>query len=230
MPVTDAIQRDLRVIADQARWAYTHGLWKAGNGLTAERGQVLKPVTPEVAAERRNNPDHVGGAKHDIGVGDHRAREAYELACDTVIFTFATLVALLYGLERPVVSCWYLTPSRFAVVVDRSVRLAQQVRVEGNERALDDVRVRLSRCVAALDKAVGSQVEVDQGARKGLAPDRLCSNCKQRVRKYATGRCSVCERWSERHQGQNRPTHLDGISPLEAQQKRLRQGVGWGAG
>lgn len=230
-PVDDpiaAIIRDLALITDSARWAWTHGYWPAGRGLDAERGADLA----------RTEQDRAAGPRFDLEIGDHRAREAYQAACLTVriagrnLAVFAAADGHLRQPARPILD-GYSPPTELAAATAHATWCAQHLNQPLRWRTgVDHVRRTLDATVRQLWKALESgptdalhQVE----PRREVPASLRCNICGWRHKHPKLGgRCTTCAKYQRRH-GTERPKHLDGIDPREAQRKRTQRGEGFGA-
>lgn len=235
-PVDDpiaAIVRDLALIADSGRWAWTHGYWPAGRGLDAERGADLA----------RTEQDRAAGPKFDLEIGDHRAREAYQAACHAVrlagrnLAVFAAADGHLRQPARPVLD-GYSPPTELAAATAHATWCAEHLAQPLRWRAgVDHVRRTLDATVRQLSKAL------DQGTADGIAHNEpMCKTCGTRPmaerakpdgtkRPERGGECDTCATWRRRNGGP-RPKRLDQDSisaAREAQARRRERGEDWGA-
>lgn len=228
-----AIRHDLRLVADQARWAYTQGWWPA----TTERGIDL------------SRPEHVrlAGPAYDPAIGDARARHAWAAAVDAVAYTDRVLAVILryHGVTRQAVlhlPAPDLNPVHEPVTLRRVTlhamwRVDQLAHLGVRSRHFDQPRRRLDAAARALSAAL------DHGPADGIAHgEKPCKTCRIRpqaerarpdgTRRPSKGReCDTCAIWRTRN-GHPRPTSLD-EGPVKraraAQARRHARGEGWGA-
>jgi hypothetical protein len=219
--VTDPLERivaDLSRLVDQAKWAHTHGHWKAGHGLQAEHGTDLS----------RPEADRLKGPRFDIEVGDHNARVAYQQACQAVTLVDVTLAAVTHGPQPPV---------RPLTVYARPHELEQAARSAldraGRVHNPDDHRRHLNHAATALDRAVRSLSKaLDVGPADGIAHgEKMCRTCGIRPSADRKTECDTCATWRRRN-GTTRPVTLDHDvvnQARAAQARRMARGEGWGA-
>ena len=228
-PILTALER----IENQARWAFVHGMWKAGKGLTAERGVVHQP------RHSNDDIDFVPGNTWDIDEGGNaNARAAYRRTVEAVVNARSVVEVILAVLvERPSehvrLEGSSPHPDQLCAAINELRENCRKL-PEGDLPAKREVRHAgrlLDAAAAALDRAVGAPVEVDQGPDKRSPEHRLCRVCEWRVvsKKAGGTRCDVCKKHFQRH-GVERPGHLDGIDPREAKRKRQARGEDFGAG
>lgn len=221
-----AIRTDLARIVDEARWSHVHGYWKAGHGLTAERG------TSTSRSERQREDDPV----YDLEIGDHRAREAYQHAVRTV-HRANVLAASLVHIPQPAVQHLdaYDRPERLVSVAnDLRWRLDQ---LTGDEKRLTTIRKSFDKAVRGFARAL------DEGTDTYTAHKvSMCRTCKIRpqaerprpdgtMRAAKAGECSTCAEYRLRT-GETRDAQKLDHGPINearaAQARRLARGEGWG--
>ncbi|HXH58452.1 hypothetical protein [Iamia sp.] len=242
-PDLDAITTDLTKLLEQARWAANLAYGKAGRGLDAERGAVHRAPTPDEAAERRKNPDHVRGSRYELDIGDHKSRVAYQAAVRAVTTVDVYLAASLRAegvtsqpplrpLDR------YSTPAALTVVATNATWRAEQLAPHQarHRRRLRHLRTLLDERVRAFSAAL------DVGKAEGIAhAEKPCRTCKARpqavkenkkgqVAPAQSGECDTCAQWRKRNRGQPRPVSIDGTAEAKAAQARRRaRGEDFGA-
>lgn len=214
-----AITRDLHLIADQARWAHTHGWWAEGHGLDSEHGTDLS----------RTEHQRQDGPTYDIEIGSHPARVAYQHAATTVARCDVLLAAVIVdqgGRAQPPLLPLntYSPPTVLAQVAGHAAWRATHTEPH---RRLDAVRKSLDRTVRGLGKAL------DHGPIPYTSHQQSpCRTCTIRDRAPRKAECDTCATWRARHGGATRPADLD-LGPLNearaAQARRLARGEGWGA-
>lgn len=219
---TIRITSDLALIVDQARWAHSHGHWKAGHGLTAEHGVDLS----------RTEEDRLKGPTYDLEVGDHRARDAYHHACTAVHRTDVLLAGIVLaegvGIQPLVVRLDVFSgPDLLARVAKHATWRAEHI----IEPA--DHRHRLSTIRKTLDRAVrGLSAALDVGPREGIAHnEKPCKTCSIRPAADRKSECDTCATYRRRN-NIPRPTSLDHDrinQARAAQARRISRGEGWGA-
>lgn len=225
----DAIRRDLLLVLDGAKWAYTLGWVKASAGLQAERG----------ASTAKTEAEQDEGEVYDIGVADHKARVAYRDATLAVGRTNVCLAAMLRNVPQPLLTpCGgpYTTVRQLEVAVQAAVRRVDLFESEaGHTRRLRYLRTELDRAVrglsAVLDRGRADGIAHNEDAQpeRGIRKEDRCKICKLRKKAKKKGdRCNTCATYFMRNR-KERPTKLDPMKPEDAQAKRIARGEHWGA-
>lgn len=231
IPTLDAIATDLATLTEQARWAYTHGYWKAGRGLDAERGVDLS----------ESEDDRIDRTpKYDIEVGNHAAKVAYQAAVRAVQRADVLVASLVDGPQPPLIRLSVFSRPDQLALVARNARWRCEHATIPNQKRVNRVRTTIDKAVRGLSKAMGDGVK-DKVAH---VEAEKCSTCKIRDRAEHTnvdgaktlrrqGECETCARWRARNNGQTRPAaKLDGdwLNEARAAQARRRaRGEDWGA-
>lgn len=233
---------DLTLIAQLIPWAHTDAynptnapterpistLAGAGTALDELGNWLPATTTPDP------DPDHVPGARYDLGLGSHTSRRAYE-----------TAVVHIHAAELSIGTAWTFTTSRNArllkpLATDPAAKVLRTI--DATRLRLDDlvspssqpyaVRILIGRAADHLDKAwrslngaftIGA---ADPDTQAQADPCRICEI--RAAAERAGGRCHTCKTWRDRN-GYERPTKLDSVhDAVAAQERRLARGEGYG--
>lgn len=221
-----AINRDLADVDSEIRWAHTDAY--SPHAPDPDRPSRRAPVDDQ-------QPDTVPGARHDIGIGDHRSRAAYQRAVHQLhqAETYLVLAVALAGQPQPrrrltthpthadVLDAIRLASRRAATIADYDGPHRTQVR-----RALTAARHRTDAAWRTLTAAFQRGTVDPDTQAVGEPPCRVCG-VRPRAPK-AGGRCNTCATWKARN-GFERPRHLDGHDEARAAaQRRRNRGQGYG--
>ena len=225
------ITSDLDRIEDELRWAHADGYWPTN----AAPSHGPASPTPD---DRIG--DHISGARHDIGIGNHRRRQA--IARAVVALRIAeTHLATAAGIAG---GWWPRVLFRGPSTCERALRSIEVARlrvefIRSRPQRHDVIRSPLAAAARATASAAAilQAAWVDRDDDGTQAPVELGPACRIcRIRPAAPkdqrtgGRCATCKRFRDRH-GFERPRteDSDGIAGARAaQQRRRARGEGWG--
>lgn len=233
----DRIAADLELIRVDLQWAFADGHWPSAPDPTRVAGINTQDVVGR---------DTVPGARYDIGIGNHRAREAYNRAVDRVGDADLKLASALmaWGIHnQPYPVGRLASPAALAdalKLVERTRRrvdmlvtadamgLATRPQLRAVNRAVFSRRDSARWHVDAAVRGLWDALNVGPIETKGEPMCRICG-----IRALAEkkgGRCHTCDSWKTIH-GVERPTSLDAdhlAAPRAAAQRRRERGEGMG--
>lgn len=216
---------DLDQVHDRLLWAHTDAHYKAN--ATPTRNRSAAPMTDP-------DPDHVRAPRFDIGIGNHRARQAWNAAIGQLAQAELRLQVAAY-LAAPgwqplaVRPDWTATPAKVTLCVTGCRRRLVILSAAGESGQADRL---LEQACRNLDLAWRSLAQLDKGATGGEATaEPMCRICTIRpAAERKGGRCETCAAWHRRN-GYERPRSLDQDAVGEARAAKARRqhrGEGWG--
>lgn len=195
----------LEHVSEQLRWAYSDGYLQGRNA------GYDKPKVQNSHME--SGPDEVNASKYDLGIGNHKARAAWQNATRRLNLLHASYYNRL-GVSAPSVP-WEQLCSRLAFFVRHY-----------------GVGPKVLGVLAGVEASLGEALQEDSLAHadKPVIEDlELCANC-ERQPASKTGRCETCYRYWNRRK-QERPSHLWEHEPSmvhQAREAQAKRGKGYG--
>lgn len=225
-----AARKDLDQVLDAILWAHTDGHYRTN--ATPEKTPSTGTSRP---APDTDDPDQVPGARYDLGIGNHRARRAWQTAIELLAQAELRLQIAAYraapGAGQPLAvrPRWDSTPAELAATIRGAHRRLDVIAGGAPSTIADD---QLGAAATALDEAWRKLKSLDGGSTEGHAtaekPCRICAIRPQAEKKGE--RCHTCAQWFHRN-GYERPTKLDEDAvgqARQAQARRRARGEGWG--
>lgn len=226
------VERDLGQLEQAIRWAHADAYWPTN----ADPVRANGPTTDD------QEPDHVPGPRHDIGIGNHRRRQALRAAIGKLreAELHLSVAAAMVGHWQPrALQQGPLTTARALVAIRRARRRCVALsrpdgptvdRLPQTKRALSIAADCTDKACRILDAAF-SEGEAGSTPTAQVATCRICGIRPAAPRDQRTGgRCHTCKTWRTRN-GFERPRNLDtdGIAGARAAQaRRTARGEGWG--
>lgn len=243
------IRTDLDQITDWLRWAHTEAFVPAGprSSTAAERPPDLgrldrdgEPVAADELVEVTHHesgadPDHVPGARHDTGQGDHRTAQAWRRAVKALTAADDELVMAAWCCGHRTQPPPGQVPGSPAEVDLLVARIRARLTLCDSDAAPARARMRRARdhvdlAWRSLHGALvrGAADPDDQAVGEGM-----CLICAIRPTPSERSlRCSTCQKfWQRSGRKQERPRSLDDPGVAEAKAalvRRKARGEGWG--
>lgn len=236
--ILDGLDADLDHIHDDLGWTHSLG-WDAPAQLKtqSQRGASLARPTDD------QDEDHVAGATHDTGLGDHRARNALRTAAPRLV-DIARHLALAVQTIQPDAELRIPAKPTDLHAMQAAARLSQH-RARTIRRLIAGLDPR--RQPGGLERPILDAHAKTRSTRGLLAgaldrgpattdtepnPD-MCRVCGIRpIAPRKARRCTTCHQWYYRHGKRERPTALDQADVDAARQAKARRrarGDGYGA-
>lgn len=232
---TNAIVADLAALLHQARWAHGYAYAPAGRGIAPTPGTALNQRSTTTTTD----PDHTTAPLYDLGIGNHRARSAWAQAVTATNTVNTALAAILHTTRTPQPPVHHLPTHTHLTHLETAINHATWRAHHLTPTHQHTHRATLAKLRHHLDGAIRNfSAALDHGPTNGIThphqptnptpADQRCNICGWRKRRPKDGqRCPTCAKYHQRN-GVERPTHLDGINPYDAQSKRHQRGEGWG--
>lgn len=224
------IRDDLPAIADNLRWAHTHGHYAETRDHDAPTARVAPPPDDQ-------RPDHIRAARHDLGIGDHRTRVAYQQALHHLrrAETALRLAVHLTGQAQPRRALGHEHPTLHDALtaIHRARTRCQLLEHTDTHIRRADIRRAVRAAAHEVDQAWWKLTGAFQiGAANPdthATGEPMCRICEIRPRAEKTGgRCNTCATWRARNKTE-RPKKLDGVREAhDAKHRRAARGEGWG--
>lgn len=233
-------------VHDGLRWAFSAGWYPGRRWIGEARGAEMRIARPE-------SDDRVKGAKHDIGMGDHRARETVRAAgprlskASEEVGKVLGVCVVAFDLRLCPRSVGTVTFDGISTIDTAVRRLDHQLDFvtacpmvpQFNHLALRWATDHMRRAESLLGAVNGSLARWADSVPESRTVDLpLCVTCGRRPRPLRRGvvvgrECDTCATYRYRHKGQARPKSLDKDdrqAVIDAAGRRAAAGQGWGMG
>lgn len=237
LEVLAGMATDLDRIHADLGWAWSIG-WDAPAQAKPEGARGASLTAPP-----DDQPDHVAGAKHDIGIGDHRARTAVELASARLWTATRRLASAVQAIQPDAElvlleddpdltltganAICRLAAHRVAAISHALERCPRNQRPRGVEHQVLAANNETRAALGILAKVLNA------GPIHADPNPEMCRICGIRPAGQKTdNRCSTCHGWYHRHGKRERPSSLDMHIAEEAraaQARRRSRGEDWAA-